>query len=271
MIPDDRPFHRAQPAQGKADPHRRLPEQGGLQGGHFGAAVRAGLLRPRLSADLGRSGHRHGGDGARRRPSRGHHRVGRLQHPRLSHPLAGFHRRGRPQQGAHRAEPHEARGVPAPALACRPVPLLRRDRQPPQQRGLRPVHRAQSRRRLAPLLGEAQLARPAPHCGVREEFLSHRHARPVHRHRPSRRPPLRRQSGRPHEGRRPARAAPLLRGGAGAAVRPPADPLDHVAEIVAVRARHPAGAIRFAGQRRRRRDGARAVDAAGKARLPLSR
>ena len=61
---DDRPFHRAQPAQGKADPHRRLPEQGGLQGGFFRAAVRARLLRPRLSADLGGSGNRHGGDGS---------------------------------------------------------------------------------------------------------------------------------------------------------------------------------------------------------------
>ena len=57
---------------------------------------------------------------------------------------------------------------------------------------------------------------------------------------------------------------------AGAAVRPPPDPLDHVDEIVAVRARHPAGAIRRAGRRGRRRDGARPVDAAGKARLPLS-
>ena len=153
---DDRPFHRAQllARQSRSAPPstrtRRL-SRAGISERLFALAF-SGLVYPQIWEDpevdmeamqLGR------------RPSRRHHRVGRLQHPRLSHPLAGRDRRRRPQRGAHRAEPHEARGGPASALACRPVPLLRRGRQPPQQRGLRPLHRAQSRRRVAAATGRS--------------------------------------------------------------------------------------------------------------------
>jgi S-adenosylmethionine-diacylglycerol 3-amino-3-carboxypropyl transferase len=51
------------------------------------------------------------------------------------------------------------------------------------------------------------------------------------------------QRRRHHEGDQPVRAAPLLRGGAGADLREAADPPRDLAEIFALRARHPAGAI----------------------------
>ena len=66
-----------------------LSEPGFVEGRAFRAALHLALLRPRLSADLGGSGGRHGGDGARRGPSRRHHRVGRLQRARLSDAVAG--------------------------------------------------------------------------------------------------------------------------------------------------------------------------------------
>ena len=116
-----------------------------------------------------------------RRPSRRHHRVGRLQHSCLPHPLAGCDRRGRPQRGAHRAEPPEARGSPPPAVACRPVPLLRRGRQPAQQRGLRPLHRAQSRRRSRRYWEKRSWRGKRRIAVFEQQLLPHRHARPVHR------------------------------------------------------------------------------------------
>ena len=185
-----------------------------------------------------------------RRPPRGHHRVGRLQRPRLSHALAGADRRRRPQHGAHRAEPPEARGGRAPALAGRPVPLLRRGRQPHNSRAydrfLAPHLDAATRA----LLGKAQLARhagasrsssaisTAPACSACSSPSGHRVAR-LYGVDPA----------GIMKARTIARAAPLLRGGAGAALRPPADALVAVAKVLAVRPRHPAGAVRFADHR----------------------
>src|SRR6478735_2342393 len=86
-------------------------QQDALEGRHAGMAVRAGLLGSGLSADLGGPGRRHGGAAAQgRRPCRGD-RLGVLQHPLLSDGGASPRECRRPQRGAYRARPAEARGA----------------------------------------------------------------------------------------------------------------------------------------------------------------
>ena len=155
------------------------------------------LLRPRLSADLGRPRRRHGGDGARARaiassPSR--------RAAATCSPISPARRRAIDAvdlNAAHialnRLKLAAFRHLPAQADLFR---FFGEAGNRTIRRGLRPLHRAQSRRRHPPLLGEAQLARQAAHRGLRPQFLPHRPARPVHRGGPSRRAPLRRRSGR---------------------------------------------------------------------------
>lgn len=115
----DRPLRRPRPLpQEPAARPRHLPEPGTVEGRALRAALRAGLLRPGLSADLGGPGRRYGGDGARRGPPRRHHRVGRLQRARLPDPLAGRGRRRRPEHRPRRAEPAEPLAAGA---TCRPM------------------------------------------------------------------------------------------------------------------------------------------------------
>ena len=180
-----------------------------------------------------------------RGPSHRHHRVGRLQRARLPDALAGANRRGRPQRRPYRAEPPEARRGHAPAGAGRPVPLLRRSRQP--RRIPRPTT-ASSRRISTP--GRVGIGKAATGAARRRiaafdrNFYQHRPARPVHRRGPPRGAALWRRRLENHRRRRTLeRPAPLLRRGTRPAVRRPPDPLATFAKVVAVRARHPAGAV----------------------------
>ena len=136
-------------------------------------------------------------------------------------------------------------------VACRPVPLLRRARQPPQRCGLRPVHRAPSRSSTRAAIGNAAAGAGERRIAVFDSnfyrtgllglFIAagHRVARL-----------LRRRSGRHHGGAGTLAnsAASSRRSWRRCSTAVP-DPLDHVAQSLAVRPRHSAGAVRFADHR----------------------
>ena len=222
-----------------------LPEQSAVESRSFRAAFHAAVLRPGLSADLGRPGCRHGGHAARRRPSRRHHRLGRLQCARLSHALAGLDRCRRSQRRTYRAEPAEARRCAASAVAGRSrsassAQAGNRHNSAAYDRFIAPHLDPTSRRYWE----KPQLARAAPHRRVRAQLLPHWPARPVHRRRPSRRRGST-ASIRASSCRRTnlARAAPLLRRAARAGLRQARSCAGLPRKVLAVRPRHPAGAI----------------------------
>ena len=161
--------------------------------------------------------------------------------------------------------------VQASAGAGRPLPLLRRGRQPHQLRRLRPLPRAPSRRRDPRATGrsaagaDAGASQPstaistAPACSACSSPPGHRVARlygvdPA-RHL-ARRTISATSAASSRRNSRPLFDRTLIRAGA-------------VAKVLAVRPRHSAGAVRFADHLRRRLDGERAEGAAGKARLRL--
>ena len=205
MIPDDRPVRRAQSSQGKADPHRRLPEQGGLQG----RAFPSGCSRwPFPASSIRRSG-KTPTSTWRRCSSRQGHRVVTIASGGCNM-LAYLTRSPAAIDAVDLNAAHIALNR-LKLAAFRHLPshadLFRffgeagnRHNGAAYDRFIAPNLDAASRRywEKRSWRGKRRIAR------VREEFLSHRAARPVHRAGPSRRPPLRRQSGRHHEGERHA-------------------------------------------------------------------